>query len=247
MSFATILIVLGGAFVGGFINGFAGFGLALVVSGLWFTVLPAQIVPPLVVICATTGQLIGLAAMAKHLSFSKAAPMIIAGLIGVPLGTMLVAFTAPDLVKLIVGIFLILYTLWQFLGKNVSFELKTDGKIGDRVIGLGGGMLGGIAGLSGPLPIIWLQLRGLEPDAQRAIYQPFNLAILGFSVISMALFGQVTSEVLRLSLLAIPIVILGALSGIWLYRRVSAKGFKRAILALLLISGCVILIQSLGF
>ena len=29
-------------------------------------------------------------------------------------------------------------------------------------------------GLSGPLPLIWLQLRGETSDRQRAIYQPFN-------------------------------------------------------------------------
>ena len=39
------------------------------------------------------------------------------------------------------------------------------GKIADAMIGLGGGVMGGLAGLSGPFPTIWSGLRGWEKDA----------------------------------------------------------------------------------
>ena len=62
----------------------------------------------------------------------------------------------------------------------------------------------------------------------------------------MLAFGQLTAEVMRLSLISMPIVILGALVGVWMFDRVTAKGFKRAVLTLLLISGVMILVQSLA-
>ena len=243
----TILITVGlGAFVGGFISGFAGFGFALVVSGIWFAALPAYLVPPLVVLSATAGQLTGLAKLAKHISWPKAWPLIWAGILGIPIGTALVAYGAPERVKLIVGVFLIAYTLWQFMARRSVPQIRVSGLIWDRIIGFLGGILGGLAGLSGALPVVWYQMRGLPPAEQRARYQPYNLAILALSTVSMLAFGQLTSEVLRLSLVSMPIVILGALAGVWMFDRVTAKGFKRAVLTLLLISGIMILVQSLA-
>jgi uncharacterized membrane protein YfcA len=86
---------------------------------------------------------------------------------------------------------------------------------------------------------------GLSPAEQRARYQPFNLAILALSTVSMLAFGQLTPDVLRLSLLSMPVVVIGALLGLWMFERVTARGFKRAVLTLLLISGCMILTQAL--
>ncbi|WP_370228019.1 sulfite exporter TauE/SafE family protein [Cognatishimia sp.] len=242
---SLIAIVVLGAFVGGFISGFAGFGFALVVSGIWFAALPVHLVPPLVVLSATAGQLTGLAKLAKHVSWPKAWPLIWAGILGIPLGTALVAFGAPDKVKLVVGVFLIAYTLWQFMARRSVPQIRVTGLIWDRIIGFLGGILGGLAGLSGALPVVWYQMLGMSPAEQRARYQPFNLAILALSSVSMLLFGQITPEVLRLSLIAMPIVILGALTGVWMFDRVTAKGFKRAVLSLLLLSGVMILTQSL--
>lgn len=242
---SLIVTVVLGAFVGGFISGFAGFGFALVASGIWFAALPTSIVPPLVVLSATAGQLVGLARLAKHVSWPKAWPLISAGILGIPLGTMLVAYGAPELVKLIVGVFLIIYTLWQFMARRSVPQIRVTGLIWDRIIGFLGGILGGLAGLSGALPVVWYQMVGLSPAEQRARYQPFNLAILALSTVSMLAFGQLTPDVLRLSLLSMPVVVIGALLGLWMFERVTARGFKRAVLTLLLISGCMILTQAL--
>ena len=239
---ATVVI---GAFVGGFISGFAGFGFALVASGIWFAALPVHLVPPLIILSATAGQLVGLAKLAKHISWHKAWPLIWAGILGIPIGTALVAYGAPEQVKLIVGIFLIAYTLWQFVARRSVPQIRVEGLIWDRIVGFLGGILGGIAGLSGALPVVWYQMRGMSPSEQRARYQPFNLAILALSGLSMLAFGQITPEVLRLSAVAMPIVIIGALTGLWMFSRVTAKGFKRAVLTLLLVSGLMIVGQSL--
>lgn len=246
MDLTLIATVILGAFTGGFISGFAGFGFALVVSGIWFAALPTHIVPPLIILSATAGQLVGLARLAEHISWPKAWPLIWAGILGIPIGTMLVAYGAPDRIKLVVGVFLVVYTLWQFMARRSVPQIKVQGLLGDRIVGFLGGILGGLAGLSGALPVIWYQMVGLSPAEQRARYQPYNLAILALAAVSMLAFGQLTIEVLRLSALAIPFVIIGALSGVWMFHRVTARGFKRAVLSLLLISGILILAQSLG-
>ena len=42
-------------------------------------------------------------------------------------------------------------------------------------------------GLSGALPTIWCGLKGWGKDAQRAVFQPFNLAVLSFALLVQAI------------------------------------------------------------
>src|SRR3546814_1534020 len=83
---ATLAFLLLGALAAGFVTGFAGFGTGLVASGFWFHVLPAALVPPMVVIASVTAQLISLAGLRPKFDWPRAAPFLIGGALGVPLG-----------------------------------------------------------------------------------------------------------------------------------------------------------------
>src|SRR5215468_6070070 len=61
----TLTIVVTGAVVAGFITGLAGFGTALVASGLWLHALPATMVPPLVALSSVAAQIVGLITVRK--------------------------------------------------------------------------------------------------------------------------------------------------------------------------------------
>ena len=50
-----------------------------------------------------------------------------------------------------------------FQRKPMAFTF--GGKIADTAIGFAGGILGGLAGLSGPLPILWASVRGWGKEA----------------------------------------------------------------------------------
>ncbi len=106
-------------------------------------------------------------------------------------------------------------------------------------------MLGGFAGLSGVLPLIWLQLKRLSPLDQRARYQPFNLFILMLSAVAMVAVGKVDVELIIYAGVAIPFSLLGAVVGANMFLSISEKGFQRAVLLMLMISGCFIVSQSL--
>ena len=99
--------------------------------------------------------------------------------------------------------------------------------------------------MSGPLPLIWLQLRGGVPDRHRAIYQPFNLIVLTLASVGMAVSGQITMPMLSIAFLCLPATLLGAWIGAHVYGGVSAHAFQRVVLGLLLMSGCILLVQAL--
>ncbi len=241
----SLAFLLSGALVAGFVTGYAGFGTALVASGFWFHVLPPAVVPPLVVIATVTGHLVSLFSLKPEFDWPRAAPYLIGGACGVPFGVLALSAASPDLLRFSVGLFLMAYALSQFAGLGRLKIGTWGGRPSDAAIGLGGGLLGGFAGLSGPLPLIWLQLRGGPSLAQRAVYQPFNFVILAMAAAGMTLAGQVDDVVLGSFLFAVPATVIGAWSGARLYHRTSEAVFRKVVQGLLLLSGSMLVIQEL--
>ena len=241
----TLVLAVAGAFIAGFTTGLAGFGTGLVASGLWFHALPAAVVPPLVALSSVAAHMVGLATVRRSFAWQSAAPFLVGGVVGVPLGTYLLTIAHPDAIRTAIGAFLVTYAAAQLTGLTRLHIGAWGGRPADGAVGIGGGLLGGFAGLSGPLPLIWLQLRGGPSDAQRATYQPFNMAVLSLSVATMAIAGHVDLDVLIIAGLCLPATLLGAFIGARLYTLISESVFQNIILMLLLVSGSVLVVQTI--
>jgi uncharacterized membrane protein YfcA len=240
---ALVLVLLGGL-LAGFTSGFAGFGTGLVASGLWFHALPAAMVPPLIVVASVASQAIGFMAVRRAFEWRRAMPFLAGGLAGVPLGVMLLARASPDLLKLSVGVFLVAYVLAR-LGRIERLRISDrGGRAADAAVGVGGGILGGFAGLSGPLPLVWLQLRGGPSERQRAVYQPFNFVVLMLALVAMAVAGRFDARVIVVCLLCLPATVVGTVIGMRAYLGIGEQTFQRIVLALLLVSGATLVAQS---
>jgi uncharacterized membrane protein YfcA len=241
---ATALLLLG-ALAGGFVSGLAGFGTALMALGIWLYVLPPSLAVPLVLICSVAAQSSTLPSMWRTFDLSIVWPFLIGGLIGVPLGTMLVAHADPRVFKLTVGVFLLVFPLALYFGPEMAFSV--GGKLADSAIGLAGGILGGLAGLSGPLPILWASVRGWGKNERRGIFQIFNFTVLFVALCLQAASGLIERQVLWLALLALPGTVVGAWLGARLYHALSDRNFRDVVLALLMLSGAALVWSSTGF
>ena len=93
---ATYAILLAGALAGGFVSGLAGFGTALMALGIWLYILPPAIAVPLVLICSVSSQISTLPSMWKVIDFRLAWPFVAGGLVGMPIGALLVARADPQ-------------------------------------------------------------------------------------------------------------------------------------------------------
>ena len=104
------IIFILGAGLAGFVQGLTGFAFALIAMSFWVWILPPQVSAPLVVFASLWCHLISLSKEQKHhFNQSLVLPYILAGLIGVPLGTYLLDLVNAHLFKLILGIFLVLW------------------------------------------------------------------------------------------------------------------------------------------
>lgn len=243
---SALLFALAGALIAGFTTGFAGFGTGLVASGLWFHALPAPMVPLLVALSSVAAQLVGLVTISSVLSVRLAMPMVLGGVVGLPFGILTLKAATPDMLRLSVGAFLVLYAAVQLAGLARHAIGAWGGRRADAVIGTAGGFLAGFCGLSGPIPIIWLQLRGGPVVVQRSIYQPFNLIILTLAGAGMLWVGDFGRDALAIAAVCLPATIAGAWLGARAYGLVGEATFRRIVLALLLGSGLILVAQVLA-
>jgi hypothetical protein len=244
MDTVAIVLLFLGALAGGFVSGLAGFGTGLMALGIWLHVLPPAVAVPLVMICSITGQTSTLPAFWRFIDVRLVWPFIVGGLAGVPLGTLLVAHADPAHFKLGIGLLLLVFpTILYF---NRPMALSFGGRAADATIGFAGGILGGLAGLSGPLPTLWASVRGWGKDERRGVFQTFNWTVLTAALCLQAGTGFITAEVLWLALFVLPVTILGAWIGARTYRALSDQNFRDVVLGLLFLSGVVLVWNSFG-
>ncbi|MDX2158090.1 MAG: sulfite exporter TauE/SafE family protein [Hyphomicrobiaceae bacterium] len=244
MQTETVLLLLG-ALAGALVNGLTGFGTGLTALVFWLHAVPPVVAGPLVCACSVVAQVQALPSIWHALDWRRLAPFVVAGSIGVPIGTWLLPRLPVATIKLGLGVLLVVYCSVMLLGRVRVASVRESRGL-DALVGLAGGILGGIAGLSGVLPTIWASLRGWPKDARRAVFQGFNLSILSLALASYAMAGLLDAAFLRAFLVALPATVVGSLAGQWLYRRLSDDGFTRVVLMVLLAAGVGLVWGNVG-
>lgn len=245
MTTIAFVLLFVGALAGGFVSGLAGFGTALTALGIWLYVLPPSIAVPLVLICSIVAQTSTLPSFWRSFDFKLVWPFLIGGLAGVPLGTLMIEHADPRIFKLSVGVLLLVFPTALYFNRN-PMAIRFGGRTADGLVGFAGGILGGLAGLSGPLPTLWASVRGWGKDERRGVFQTFNWTVLSASLCLQAGTGFVSGEVLRLALFALPGTLLGAWIGARAYHALSDRHFRDVVLGLLFLSGIGLIWSSLG-
>ena len=239
-----IAIVVAGALAAGFVNGLSGTGYALVALGFWLQAMSPITAAPLTALCGVAGHIQSLPRIWSGVRWSRLWPMLAAGIVGVPMGTLLLHHLKPEPLKVGVGILLIVYSAWMAIVRRPPV-ITGGGRAADAAVGLVGGVLGGMASLSGPAPAIWAQLRGFGKDEQRGVNQPFNMSVLFLALVSAGIAGFLDRTFLIWAAITVPTTLIGARIGLALYGRINDAQFRRILLALLCLSGLTLILTSL--
>lgn len=246
MTAYAIFFILLGAFAGGFVNGLAGTGTALFALGFLLVALePVNAVAVVTLMSVVTGMM-GLWEVRAALKVNVARLMrfILPGLVGVPVGIALLSYINTETLKLIIAALLIVYGGYFSLRANLPrFDRRTP--VLDAGVGLTGGILGGMAGLSGALASIWCSMRPWPKAETRAVLQPFNVAILSLTAVMLWGRGAYDNTTTTAFLIALPVSLLSAQIGLLVFRRVSDNMFRRLLIGLSLLLGLGLLADAL--
>ena len=195
------------------------------------------------VVCSVVSQAQTIPAIWHAVDRNRIWPMLTGGLLGVPVGTRLLTHLDPAAFRIGMGVLLLAYSGFMLLSR-VRTRIAWGGRMAYGAVGFAGGLLGGLAGLSGPLPTVWATLRGWGKDERRGVFQAFNLAVLSAVAVAHAASGLMTADLGRLIVIALP----GTLAGTWLgslsYRRLSDQRFHEVVLSLLGASGLTLVWSS---
>lgn len=239
---ATLATIVAGAVAGAIVSGMAGFAFSPVAGGLMLHVLPPAAALPLLLWCSLLNQVVGIVALRHSIRWRQSLRFIAVGLLGAPLGVEAALLIDPRVFGIGFGLLLIAYSMYM-LGHPFVGTIRYD-RLGAQVaVGFLGGVAGGLTAFPGSVLVVWSGLRGLPKAAQRALVQPF---ILAMQIVSLAFFARTAGweAIVRAELVfALPAVALGTSLGLVLYGRVDEHQFRTLVLSLLTLSGLVLLLR----
>lgn len=227
MTIGLILAVLVGTVGAAFVAGLSGFAFGMIGLSVWAWVLEPRLLSPMVVFGSLVAQLVSLGAVRRGHSWRRLLPFLIGGIAGVPLGVRLLGVIDLRWFRGLTGAVLIVYCTGMLLARDLP-PLRHGGRAADTIAGLIGGVMGALAGLTGPVPTLWCTLRRWDKDVERSVFQSFNLAMHAITLASYGWTGMLPTWL-----------------GARFYQRISEAAFRRLVLGLLLVSGCVLVGSSL--
>ena len=187
MDGSTFTLFVVAAFAGGFVSGFSGFAMGLVVSGIWLHVITPVQTAALIAGYGLLTQGYGILKLREKLSWQAIWPLSLGTTIGIPIGVVLLTYINPAHLRFGVGVLLVLYAIYSLA--RPAFKPMKIGISGDIAIGVCNGLVGGLTGLGGVISTISCQLRGWTKDAQRAVFQPVLFAAFVIICISHRSMG----------------------------------------------------------
>lgn len=231
---STLLLAMVVVAFSGTIFGMTGFGFALVsVPPLLLLYEPSTIVALTFGISLATSWLVVVSG--RHELEGRLVLVLLPGaLVGMVAGARVLAGVDPVAVKIVAGAIVCAYSVTLLAGFQPS---------GGRspwvatIAGLASGTLATSTGLSGPPIVMLFAARGLTKDAFRSTISAYFVLISLAGLPILIGSGALGRGELVTALLLIPAAMAGTLFGNRLARRLSAHGFRRLTLALLLATG----------
>jgi uncharacterized protein len=236
-----IPLFLFATFAGALVAGLSGFAFGLIAASIWLYILDPVQTATLIIAFGLIVQGYSVWKLRGALDWRKLWPFVLGAALGVPAGVSILTWANPAHVRVGVGAFLVLYSLYALFRPALA-PIKTGGAVADAGIGFLNGVLGGLTGLAGILVTIWCGLRGWPKDVQRTVFQPVAVAIFLMSALWMGARGTITADTIRLFLIGLPALLAGTWLGLKLFGRLNEAAFRRVVLALLLASGAVLMI-----
>lgn len=232
------------AFLAGLIQGLAGFGSALIAVPLLALLLPMETVVPLMALLGATISVFNLVHLRHAVRITPVLPLLGGYLLGTPLGLYALTRAPESIMSGALGGFLCTYALLSLSGRQPRARWLREWRVG---LGTVSGALGSAFSTNGPPVILHVAAHSeWEPDRQKATLTLFFLLSSIITVLALGGGGLVTQQVLSWLVWSIPMLALGTLAGIRLYRRLGPHDYRRLTFGLILVTGILLLARFLG-
>jgi uncharacterized protein len=220
-----------------------GFGEALVAVPLLSLRLPVMVAAPLAVMISVLVALVIIAQDWRKIQVRSAAGLIVAAIFGIPIGLLLLARVNDHLVRLILGLLIVAFSVYSLVAK-ARLHLEKDHPWWLLGAGFVSGVLGGAYGMNGPPLAIYGALRRWSPQHFRATLQGYFLPASLVGLFGYIALGLWTPAVTHYFLLSLPGAVVAILLGRMLNHRLKGDAFFRFVYLGLIAIGLVLVFRS---
>jgi len=227
------------------IRGGAGFGGAAVGVPLLALVLPLPVVVPMFALLNTLTSIGHGVHGWRNVRWIEVARIVPFTLVGVAIGLYLLSRLDADPLRKGLGVFVIVYALYTWLITEQKFDLPRRLML---PLAASAGFIAGIVSTlfgaaAGPIYVVYLNMLRLAKDQFRVTITMIML-FQGFARVGGYLsMGFYDAVVLKLLVLALPLMLLGSWLGVRVVRRIDQRLFTRLIAVVLLISGTALILK----
>jgi uncharacterized membrane protein YfcA len=224
-----------------FIRTITGFGSALIAIPLLSLLFGAKFAIPFILLyeCLIDIMILGRDGLKAKSDINQAWPLLVSGLIGIPLGTEILIHSDEELLKITIGIALIIFSI--LLLWNVNLRLKRD-RFGSAAAGLLGGFLCGSIGMPGPPMALLLSSQGFEKEEFRRLIVIFLTVVDFLTFFYFIWIGLINADMLLQGLKLLPAMLLGFIAGNFVFGKVDEVYFRRLALGVILAAGLLLLL-----
>lgn len=239
--------LIGVVFIAGLSTGATGLGFAqLSAVGLAFVadaktavILLAITVPPV-----ATLQLLRHRASAVEWR-RRMLLLFVSSLAGVPIGAYLLTVLPVRVIAVLLGLFTIAFVAGRLRRPTFRIQPAHERYVAP-VVGVAAGIFNGTIGVSGPVLGSYLIAIGVSATTFAFTIQALFLTMTLVRLGGLIAFGEVTAPLLVTGGILLVPAVAGQSLGFWLQRRVSAQGFERVVLAVMMLAGIGLLWRGLG-
>lgn len=239
MSVSIIIITLAILFVAAFVKACLGFGEALLALPLLTLVIGLQMATPLIGLIGASLTTLIIAKSWRHIDFSATWQLVIAALIGIPVGVWGLKRLPEMWATTGLGMLLVLVALNNLL-KPTFRPLRGAGW--PYVFGFVAGVCGGAYTIAGPPVLLYGALRKWPPEQFRATLQSFFLPVTMMIILTHANAGLWTRDVLLLYVFALPVLGLSFWLGARASQRLASETFERLVYGALIVLGALLIV-----
>ena len=232
-------------FIATLIRSTFGFGEALVAVPLLAFYIPLNVAAPLAVLVSITVAGIVVVQDWKKIHLGSAGWLLLSTVFGIPLGLLLLTSSHQRMVKAILGVIIILFSIYSLVGRT-PLHLRRDSRGWLLACGFIAGVLGGAYGMNGPPLVLYGAMRRWSAQHFRATLQGYFLPA---SVIGMGgyfLAGLWVPAVTRFYLVSLPLTFAAVFLGRAINRRLQGEAFLKYIYVGLAATGAVLVARALS-
>lgn len=232
-------LVMGALVVAAAVSSIAGFAFSALAGAVLFRLMddPVQVVQ-LLITCSIANQIVMISAIHRNIHWHRLAAFVAGGMCGLPAGIWLLLHAERRHYLFALGLLLLAHSAWMLLGPQPAMRLPHKGL--DVAAGFLGGITGGAAALPSPPLTVLSQIRGEDKLTQRALFQPFILAIQAAATALIPLLRPTPVDHASFEpglLFCVPAGLLGTWIGMGWFHRLSNRQFCLIVNALLAVSG----------